>query len=296
LISVNRLTVATIVAILLVTSPLPAVGQEKGAADGDGYKRMPWHLVDVWWDLGKDQPFESYSIDVTIGDAVASSSNLYVAPIGLGHLGKSQFYGGIQTQIDGHTKKDRQIRKLGPGFLFSMWGERSLDAIRPSLGGFCQSSGHEGDFVSVRRPYEWHKGTYTYKVVRMDREEIDGKPFTWVGVFVYSHEKNESVFVGALRFKGEDLVLSRKLASFVEVYGRRIPVGEIPKVTVTLGDLVVNGRAVKPATAEAVYPKGVPDFADARAEGERLVITVGKPVEGRTKRSVRLFPSEAEGP
>ena len=44
---------------------------------------------------------------------------------------------------------------------------------RPSVGGFCQSSGHEGDFVSVRRPYEWKKGKFTYKVVQMDKEEID---------------------------------------------------------------------------------------------------------------------------
>ena len=36
---------------------------------------MPWHLVDVWWDLGKDVPFQSYSIDVTISDDVPSSSN-----------------------------------------------------------------------------------------------------------------------------------------------------------------------------------------------------------------------------
>ncbi|NLY02877.1 MAG: hypothetical protein GXY83_43040 [Rhodopirellula sp.] len=79
----------------------------------------------------------------------------------------------------------------------------------------------------------------------MDEEEVDGKPHTWVGAFVYSHEKDENVFTGALRFKGEDLVLSRKVASFVEVYGRRIPVREIPKVTVMFGTLKVNGKAVK---------------------------------------------------
>src|SRR4051794_33960548 len=225
-----------IVAALLVFNCLSAFGQGEKAADEPRYSRMPWHLVDVWWDTGKDVPFQSYSIDVTISDDVPPSANLYIAPLGLGHLGKTPFYGGIQTQVDGHTKKDPAVRKLGPGFLFSMWGERGLDAIRPSIGGFCQSSGHEGDFVSVRRPYEWHKGTYTYKVVRMDEEEVGGKTCTWVGVFVYSHEKDENVFVGALRFKGEDLVLGRKLASFVEVYGRRIPVGEIPSVAVTLGN------------------------------------------------------------
>ncbi len=284
------------VATVLVLGTTSAHGQGKAKGDDKPYARMPWHLVDLWWDIGKDMPFQSYSIDVTIRDEVPSSANLYIAPIGLGHLGKSPFYGGVQSQVDGHTKKDPQIRKLGPGFLFSMWGERSLDAIRPSIGGFCQSSGHEGDFVSVRRPYEWHKGTYTYKLVRMDEEEIEGKPYTWVGVFVYSHEKDENVFVGSLRFAGKDLLLSRKLASFVEVYGRRVPVSEIPRVTVTFGKLTVNGKPVEVMSAEAIYPKGVPDYADTVAKDGRLEITVGKPVEDRTKRTLRLIPGEGGKP
>jgi hypothetical protein len=279
-------------AMMLASGSSWVFGQEPAPAGEPQYARMPWHLVDVWWDTGKDVPFQSYSIDVTISDDVPASSNLYIAPVGLGHLGKSPFYGGIQTQADGHTRKDPQIRKLGPGFLFSMWGERSLDAIRPSLGGFCQSSGHEGDFVSVRRPYEWYKGQYTFKVVRMDEEVIGGNPCTWVGVFVFAHERDEHVFVGALRFKGKDLVLSRKLASFVEVYGRRIPAAEIPRVTVTLGNLVVNGAPVKVESAEAVYPRGVPDHADAALRENQVVISVGTPVEKRTKRSVRLIPAE----
>jgi hypothetical protein len=156
-------------------------------------------------------------------------------------LSGSKFYGGIQTQADGCTKWDRHLPKIGPGFLMSMWGQRSPDAIRPSAGGFWQSSGHEGDFVSVRRPYVWPKGKYTYRVVRMDREVVEGKPCTWVGAFVYSHENDENIFIGALRFPGENLVLARKLASFVEIYGQPIPLEQIPEVTVTFGNLRVNG-------------------------------------------------------
>jgi hypothetical protein len=294
---VKRLSVQNIlVAIILVTGPSSVFGQEKAATAEKQYAPMPWHLVDLWWDIGQDMPFQSYSLDVTISDDVPSSTNLYIAPIGLGHFGKTAFYGGIQTQADGHTKKDQSVRKLGPGFLFSMWGERGLDAIRPSIGGFCQSSGHEGDFVSVRRPYEWHKGTYTYKIVRMDREEIDGKPFTWVGVFVYSHEKDENVFVGALRFKGDELVLSRKVASFVEVYGHRKPAAEIPRVKVTFGNLRVNGKPVKPTSAEAVYPKGVPDYADTVVHDDHLLVTVGELVKDRPRRTVRLIPGEKGKP
>ena len=162
-------------AALLVVVALIAVEAVAQEAKSE-FPPPPWHLVDIWWDIGQDTPFESYSIDVDISDDVPSTKNLYIAPIGLGHLSKIPFYGGIQTQVDGYTKRDQQLRKIGPGFIFSMWGQRSLDAIRPSVGGFCQSSGHEGDFVSVRRPYEWKKGKFSYKVVRMDKEEVEGNP------------------------------------------------------------------------------------------------------------------------
>jgi hypothetical protein len=253
------------------------------------YKSTPWHLVDLWWDIGQDQPFESYGIDVEISDDVPSTTNLYIAPIGIAHLGTNPFYGGIQTQADGYTKRDQSLRKIGPGFIFSMWGERSLDAIRPSLGGICQSSGHEGDFVSVRRPYEWKKGKYTYKIVKMDKEEVEAQPCTWGGVFVFSHEKEENVFVGALRFKGENLVLAGKVASFVEVYGPRIPLEDIPKVTVTFGNLMVNGKPVKVKGATAVYPKNVPDYAEAVGKDGTVVVTVGQVVENRNERTAVLI-------
>jgi hypothetical protein len=253
------------------------------------FEPMPWHLVDIWWDTGRDSPFESYSIDVNISENVPSSINLYVAPIGLGGLSKTQFYGGIQTQMNGYTKRERRLRNLGPGFIFSMWGQRTHDAIRTSIGGYCDSSGHEGDFVSVRRPYKWRKGTYTYKLVKMDKEVVGGQAYTWVGVLVYSHGKDENVFVGALRFKGDKLILSRNIASFVEIYGQRKPVSAIPKLTVTFGNLIVNGVAVKAPTAKAIYPKGVPDYAEAKAKGTSIVVQVGTPIESRTARNVQLI-------
>ena len=274
--------------ILFVAATLFAA--EAPAQDSKAeYKPTPWHLVDIWWDMGKDTPFESYSIDVDISDDVPSTKNLYISPVGLGHLSNIPFYGGIQTQSDGHTKQDQQLRKIGHGLIFSMWGQRSLDAVRPSAGGFCQSAGNEGDFVSVRRPYEWKKGKYTYKIVKMDKEEVEGQPATWVGAFVYSHDKDENVFIGALRFKGESLILARKVANFIEVYGQRIPVAEIPKVTVTFGNLQVNGKPVKVAWAEANYPKKVPDYADVKAKDGSLVVTVGQSVENRKERKVRLI-------
>ena len=144
----------------------------------------------------------------------------------------------------------------------------------------------------MRRPHAWTKGRYTYRITRMEWEVVDGKPQTWVGAFVYSHEKDENIFIGALRFAGEKLVLSRSVANFVEIYGRVIPVEKIPQVTVTFSNPTVNGNPVKDATAFAVYPDGVPDYANAIAKNGALVIRVGEKVMTRTKRRVRLLPPE----
>ncbi len=287
---VMRLIASLLLLLGFLFSTVPLLAAEPKTVER--YKSMPWHLVDIWWDIGKDIPFESYSIDVTIKDAVPADVNLYIAPIGLGHLNRIAFYGGIQTQADGYMKRDRRLRKIGPGFLMSMWGERSHDAIRPAVGGFCQSSGHEGDFVSVRRAYKWTPGRYTYRIVRMDREQVADKGCTWVGAFVYSHAKDENVFVGALRFPAEKLVLSRQLASFVEVYGRRQPVEKIPKVLVTFGNLRVNGQQVERPGAMAVYPKGVPDYAAASLKDQQLVVQVGELVENRRTRREVLYKRE----
>lgn len=252
------------------------------------YARTPWHLVDIWWDLREDRTFESYSIDVEIRHDVPESVNLYIAPIGIAHLNKTPFYGGLQTQVDGNTKSDRRLRKIGRGTLMSMWGERSLDAIRPSIGGFRQSSGHEGDFVSVRRPYAWTKGKYTYKVVRMDEEVVGENTYTWVGAFVYAHAKDENIFIGALRFPGDNLVLSRRMASFVEIYGRAIPVDQIPRVDVVFNNLHVNGQPIGSASSTAIYPKGVPDYANVIKAKDGLLVEVGKFVADRKQRQVEL--------
>jgi hypothetical protein len=85
--------------------------------------------------------------------------------------------------------------------------------------------------------------------------------------------------------------LEGRLASFVEIYGPRIPVEEIPAVTVTLGNLRVNGDPIENPSATAIYPKDVPDYAEAVAKDGRIVVKIGKPME-RSARQVRLLPNE----
>ncbi|GHU25921.1 hypothetical protein AGMMS50256_01700 [Betaproteobacteria bacterium] len=130
-------------------------------------KRLPWHLVDTRWKLGESRLFQSYSVEVTVSADVPPSVSLYIAPL-LGYFNKTLFYGGLQTHVYTRSRAEETRRQVGPGFIFSMWDERSLEAIRASEGGLCESSGHEGDFVGVRRAFAWKKGTVVVKKYRTD--------------------------------------------------------------------------------------------------------------------------------
>jgi len=261
-----------------------------GWSDENEIANPPWHLVDIWWDLGQDVEFESLSIDVTVHDDVDPEVRLYIAPIGRATLGKTVFYGGMQTQSDGfETFPHKQRQFIGRGGIFSRWGERDLAATRRSGGGLFESGGYEGDFISVRNTFNWNRGRYTFRWTRLDGEPSgeSAKKFNWVGLFIASHERQEERFVGALRFEGEKLMLGRNIASFVEVYGKRIPLEEIPDVTIDFGNFRLQGQPVSLDSAKAVYPSKVPDYARCEAVATGVRVTVGEPVE-RTKRQEDL--------
>lgn len=255
--------------------------------EGVKLKSMPWHLVDLWWHLDADMAFESLEMDVEIQQEVPANVRLYIAPIGIAHLSGVPFYGGMQTQSDGYTKSNRRLQGIGRGLLMSMWGEREYEAIRPSLGGFCQSSGHEGDFVSVRRPYEWRAGKYTYRIAKMDRDGDN----TWVGAFLYSHENDENIFIGALRFPASDLKLAPRVANFVEIYGPEIPIEKIPRIDVLFGPIRVNGGQATPSRVSAQYDQGVPDVVKSSWQRERsqALVQVGVDWIERPNRTPVLF-------
>ena len=245
------------------------------------HQQTSWSLVNIRWDIGRLVLFQSLGVDVTIDQDVPDDLRIYIAPLGSGRLSGTSFYGGLQTQIDGYSRHDHQWRNPGRGLIFSMWDERSPDAIRPSVDGLCLSSGSEGDYVSVRRPYPWTNGTYTYRLVRMDRQVIAGRPYTWVGAFVYSHQKDEHAFVGALRFKGDNLVLHQLLGSFVELYSYTKLPSTIPELTLTFGNVTVNGKPVESLSAVVAYQMDDPGFAEAVVRGNWVVVKLGRPVVRR---------------
>ena len=256
-------------------------------AAGVTLPKRPWHLANIWWDFtGTTEHFTSLAIDVTIDRDVPSTYNLYIAPVGVGYISGMQFYGGIQTNINGWPSKESRERVFpGKGAIFSRWSQDKktpigLEHVRTGgAGGLVESAGYEGEFASVRRPFAWTKGTYTYEIVKGETEQVDGHAHTWFHCRV-KDARGEAYPVGSIRFEGEDFTFWERHSAFVEVYSTaKIPASNIPKVNVTFGWPRINGQKAPLKKASAYYPHdtgpAAPDCAWVKADGENCVVEVG---------------------
>ena len=284
-------------------SPEQPSPQEMAKALGIKLPRSPWHLADIWWTFDRvTNGFESLSVDVTIDRNIPDTYNLYIAPVGIAKINGLQFYGGLQSNINGWaSKKSRTRVHPGKGAIFSRWSHDlkqpiGLNHVRTVVGGLCESAGYEGQFCSIRRPYEWTAGTYTYSIIKGDLESIEGEPHTWFHCTVRSHKDGANTYMGSLRFEGDQFTFWDRSAAFVEVYSTsKIPRSGIPKVKVTFGYPRINGveRKLKSAHAYSNAQKS-PQCASVSVSGRSVVVDVGAMFlpKGRGLRESLIFKNE----
>ena len=260
---------------------------EMAKAAGVALPRLPWHVVNIWWEFeAPTSHFESLAMDVTIDRDVPDTYNLYISPCGLGKMNGLQFYGGLQSNINGWTNATNQIRvHPGKGAIFSRWSSDKktpigLDHARVA-GPDClvESAGYEGEFASVRRPFAWTKGTYTWQIVKDQTEVADGRTNTWFTCQV-KNSLGITFPIGSLRFEGSDFTFWNRNSAFVEVYSTsKIPRSGIPKVNVTFGWPRINGQPATMKRTSAYYPSktgpAAPDCAIAKADGANVRVEVG---------------------
>lgn len=257
--------------------------EEMAQAAGVKLPPLPWHVANIWWDFEKPvEHFTSLEVDVTIDRDVPSDYNLYISPCGIAKINGLQFYGGIQTNINGWANKESRKRvHRGKGGIFSRWSSDKttpigLDHVHTAAEDcLVESAGYEGEFASVRRPFAWSKGTYTWCITKSVAEAEN----TWFTCSIRD-ESGKTHDVGSLRFEGSDFTFWEKHSAFVEVYSTvKIPKSGIPKVNVTFGWPRLNGKKVTLKKAHAYYPdKGgpdSPDCANVKAEGENCIVEVG---------------------
>lgn len=221
----------------------------------------PWHTTNVLMELeGVENDFESFCTTFRIEGETSDDVNLYISPLN-GHLNGLRYYAGIQTSIDGNTPEGATVHR-GRGAIFSRWQERDTDAIMRGTGGLIESSGHEGDFISVRNDFAWDEGRYRLCLVQS--EEMEGDPLpanytaediafawgkyvhTWVRMEATDLDTDQTTFVGALAVPGTTLALTSQNGLLTEMYGEPnpFPAERVPDITIILEQFSINGRAL----------------------------------------------------
>ena len=277
-------------------SPTQSSPEQMAAKLGIRLPPRPWHMADVWYGFQKPVAnFEKLEVEVTIDRDVPDSYNLYVAPVGIARINGIDFYGGLQTNVNGWaSKKSRTRVHPGMGAIFSRWSQDkktplSLDHVRTVKNGLCESAGYEGAFCSVRLPFRWGKGTYVYSIVK---GETEGDK-TWFDCRVLVKGTGKTIDVGGLLFEGTNFSFWSSHATFVEIYATsKIPRSGIPKVNVTFGYPLINGAKPKFRYASAYHPTsgsaGSPACAKVRAQGDKVVVEVG-PIFRRPSTANRYY-------
>ena len=225
--------------------------------------QTPWHLINVYlYSSNEPKDIQSYCTTFTIEGRVPDSVNLYIAPFNK-LINQIPIYGGIQTRIKGRLHMSNlaySVFTRGRGAIFSRWEERHVGAIRQAPGGLLESSGDEGDFISVRNDFAWSEGTYRLCLRKSD--VVEGEPLpasykpediaygwgryehTWVRMEATDLSTNETTFIGALAFPGKTLSLHNRDVIFVEIYGHPnpFPVRDTPLFSLSFSHFQVDGN------------------------------------------------------
>ena len=228
----------------------------------DVQAKTPWHLVDVHLVFSNEpKDIQAFCSTFTIEGPVPDSLSFYIAPFNQSN--QIRWYGGIQTRIDGHTDKNNPASTFtlrNRGAIFSRWQERHVGAIRQAPGGLVASSGHEGDFISVRNDFAWSEGTYRLCLRKSD--VVEGEPLpanyktediaygwgryehTWVRMEATDLSTNETTIIGELAFPGRTLSLNKRNVIFVEIYGHggTAPVRNVPVLNLYFSHFQVDGN------------------------------------------------------
>ena len=195
----------------------------------------PIHMASVDWYYDMTEHSNELIVDFIIHKNLNSSppgeSGFYMM-LGYSNLREVRFYFGLQTDVYPHSEK---------GLIFSRWDTRDLSNAKVADGGWSQSSGHEGDFIGVRFPYEWGAGNYQ---ARISPEDGDRGEDGWYGMWITDLSTGVTTWGGSLKFPPPDDPPTRHVwvYSTMEIYsGPSIKPVDIPEWYVSLNRPSLNG-------------------------------------------------------
>ncbi len=209
--------------------------------------RPPVHAASVQWYWDRElDPIREMTVDFTVHNNVYDFSprNGFYLMLLNGRISDVTFYFGFQTAIS-HAGAPRV-----KGVIFSRWDTRDLGNARVAPDGWSQSAGYEGDFIGVRRAYDWGAGRYHARIAP-DGLEADGE---WYSVWITNRDTNETTWIGSLKFPLIDGAGAINAISYstLELYGLPTRPIDTPEWYVTISAPLADG--VPPVRLRTYYP------------------------------------------
>ena len=197
----------------------------------------PEHIAYTWWYWWGNNYFEEIEIEFTIHTEsmdMPGRNGIYLM-LCQGGLAGNAFYFGMQFDDSGERA------------IFSRWGERDLALARVDPNeGWIESSDHEGDFIGVRRHFDWKPGNYVARLAP-DDEVAEGE---WYGLWITDVDTDVTTWIGSLWFPAA--VIDDTAYSTVEIYGNPgIRPMDIAEVHVTISR--PRGDSVAATSASTGY-------------------------------------------
>src|SRR2546425_1201416 len=208
---------------------------------------LPAGLTYVWWKFGVAE-FEDFQIDITIHNDLGTKPGTYFQMY-QGQIGGLGFYLGLQTDVYQPNRGGQ-----GKGLIFSRWKTRDLADVRPASDGWTQSAGYEGDFVGIRKKYEWTNHKYRLRLTALDEDEKG----VWYGFFILDNTTQTEDYCGSIRFpkeQGRRPKIKDGGGTWTEIYSGARDLSQLPAWHVSIDGCFVEHRRRKAQSAVSDYSK-----------------------------------------
>ena len=160
------------------------------------YAAIPEVMANALWKWTHNTgTSDSVTMDFTIRQDPGhfSEDHALVAAFGWSSIGNTRFGFGIRTDVDDPDTDGSE----GNGIVFNRWGTHDKTQARPTEDGWVVTGSILGDFISIRKPYEWGAGDYTVRIAHDGTDDdTDGR---WYGMWI-TDPVNEETYMGSLKF------------------------------------------------------------------------------------------------
>lgn len=242
---------------------------------------VPEVIASVNWDWEEDSSAsDELKIDFSINDDPGhfSEDHSLVLVMGWGHISDQRFAVGLRTDVD----KPGTDGSQGKGIIFNRWGTTDTSSFSRTTGdGWTETGTLGGDFISVRRTFDWDTGNYSVRVAQ-DGEDDDaddaGGVGRWFGMWITDKSNGNETKMGSLKFPYTD-------GNAPSIRARGLGLGSLIAIT---GESAINATSIPVFEAALALP-------DDSAGDEPNAATVNYSLLGRGIANANVSHDEDTG-